>query len=406
MHRRLDVDRLLALGLPPAQEEELRTHLRACPACRDYYDEQVRLQRALRGAEDATREEDDALARRVMHSAGMQAPPALEPRAPDIVERVLWPSSRGVRVASIAGVMVAVFAAGAAVLPLPGGPPAIASVEGRTLRAGDVVEAPAEETRTVAMARGARLTLAASARATVVGADEVLLAMGAVDCDVTPGRGGFLVTTPLARVRVLGTTFRVDHDGARTRVGVTHGRVEVVDVDGRGSLILEAGGAAEVASGEAPRPDVAGAGNAVIAAPDGGAFLDVDAAPWADVWIDGRHVDTTPLAKPLRLPAGEHLLELRNPVSHPHRERVVLKAGETLQRRVQLHAAPTGFLELDAPEAARILVDGRDIGPARRVELVPGPHDVRAEFAGCGPRSHSVAIAEGTTTTHRVESCR
>jgi serine/threonine-protein kinase len=35
--------------------------------------------------------------------------------------------------------------------------------------------------------------------------------------------------------------------------------------------------------------------------------------PWADVIIDGRRIDTTPLAQPIRLPPGRHSLELRNP---------------------------------------------------------------------------------------------
>jgi serine/threonine-protein kinase len=39
----------------------------------------------------------------------------------------------------------------------------------------------------------------------------------------------------------------------------------------------------------------------------------VVANPWAEVWVDGKLVDTTPIARPLSLDAGPHVITLRNP---------------------------------------------------------------------------------------------
>ena len=69
---------------------------------------------------------------------------------------------------------------------------------------------------------------------------ESRLAMGAADFDVTkhPERE-FVVLAGSVRVRVVGTRFRVEQSGERTRVSVTEGKVEVQEGDAR--TYLEAG---------------------------------------------------------------------------------------------------------------------------------------------------------------------
>jgi serine/threonine-protein kinase len=47
--------------------------------------------------------------------------------------------------------------------------------------------------------------------------------------------------------------------------------------------------------------------------------LQVYAEPWAEVYIDGQLAETTPFARPLRLRAGRHVVELRNPHYQPVR---------------------------------------------------------------------------------------
>ena len=73
------------------------------------------------------------------------------------------------------------------------------------------------------------------------------------------------------------------------------------------------------------------------------AQLWLQVAPWAEIWVDGRHVDTTPLSKPLILAPGEHQIELRNPAFKPWRKTVRLRPGEKVTLRVSL---PTGYWEL------------------------------------------------------------
>jgi serine/threonine-protein kinase len=46
------------------------------------------------------------------------------------------------------------------------------------------------------------------------------------------------------------------------------------------------------------------------------------ARPWAEVSVDGKVVDTTPMARPIVLPPGRHFLTFRHPQA-PDEERPV-----------------------------------------------------------------------------------
>lgn len=65
-------------------------------------------------------------------------------------------------------------------------------------------------------------------------------------------------------------------------------------------------------------------------------YLWVEARPWADIFIDDKFRDTTPLDNPLILSTGEHLLELKHPALSTYREHIKIQAGDTLQVHVTL----------------------------------------------------------------------
>ncbi len=64
-------------------------------------------------------------------------------------------------------------------------------------------------------------------------------------------------------------------------------------------------------------------------------FLQVSVTPWADVAIDGRIVDQTPMP-PIPLPPGVHDVLLSHPDFRPYPRRVTIRAGETLRLIVDL----------------------------------------------------------------------
>ncbi len=64
--------------------------------------------------------------------------------------------------------------------------------------------------------------------------------------------------------------------------------------------------------------------------------LKISVKPWADVYIDGKFYETTPIAKPIQLSAGRHTLKLINPSFVPHEEVIVIEANKTLRRSIEL----------------------------------------------------------------------
>lgn len=65
-------------------------------------------------------------------------------------------------------------------------------------------------------------------------------------------------------------------------------------------------------------------------------YLELSVRPWADVYLNDTLYGTTPLNKPLMLPPGSYLLELRHPQS-TRKDRIVITEGDTLTRRVTLN---------------------------------------------------------------------
>lgn len=62
---------------------------------------------------------------------------------------------------------------------------------------------------------------------------------------------------------------------------------------------------------------------------DNAGYLWVEARPWADVFIDGKLYDSTPLKEAIILSSGQHLIELKHPQFPSHREFVTIKPGDT-----------------------------------------------------------------------------
>jgi eukaryotic-like serine/threonine-protein kinase len=67
-------------------------------------------------------------------------------------------------------------------------------------------------------------------------------------------------------------------------------------------------------------------------------FVRVVVDPWAEVHVDGKMVDVTPIARPLALPAGKHTIELRNPYFETEAREIDVAARATQTLKVALAA--------------------------------------------------------------------
>ncbi len=62
----------------------------------------------------------------------------------------------------------------------------------------------------------------------------------------------------------------------------------------------------------------------------------VNAVPWADVRVDGQHVETTPFARPIPLAKGKHWVTLAHPDAPPIEREIEVALNETLRLDVTM----------------------------------------------------------------------
>jgi hypothetical protein len=264
MHPRRDIERYLAEGLPGEAEQALRDHLRSCAACRDVYDDEVRLRRALAGAPaQPTRAEQARLRRLVLSRSGLSPAAAPAPRRA-LLQRARQNPWSFALPAAAAALALAVGVWGLTAMRdgrepppppevphvMPAAPLAAAHLtQGRevllddtTVRAGAALAADArlmtgaDGLAEVELVRGGRVRLFENTRLKLAPRGESLeLEAGKIWCEIESGRGRFFVHTERGDARVLGTSFVVEKstDGD-AEVRVLSGIVEVEDAGHRG----------------------------------------------------------------------------------------------------------------------------------------------------------------------------
>ncbi|RKH03691.1 serine/threonine protein kinase [Corallococcus praedator] len=133
----------------------------------------------------------------------------------------------------------------------------------------------------------------------------------------------------------------------------------------------------------------------------GFATLTVVTRPWAEVFVDGQSRGYTPRIREVRLSPGTHRLRFDNPLCEPVEEVLQVAAGETVSRNLSLRVLDAE-VTLVAPVAARIFVDGVEVGvaPLRGpLKLAHGAHVLSARGPGGLVLRQTVDAVAGTRTT-------
>lgn len=268
MHTRTSrIDRYLQDNLAPRSGEKLRRHLRDCPDCRDHYDRQVILLRALAGdTESPTEQEDERMVRLAMQAAGL--PPEREAERRRGLPYIPVPAF------AAAAVLLVVVALGLWLALRPGEPVIAAQlVKAKNLtldgiaadtrvfkkipiRSGEMLAVEKNGFAELSLARGgtvriySRTVLSLSREG-----DLVDLGLGKVWCIVGSTNRPFVVRTDVAEARVVGTSFVVEREkSGETEVRVMKGEVEVKNVDQEEKVRVGSGKQTRVAADQPPTP--------------------------------------------------------------------------------------------------------------------------------------------------------
>jgi hypothetical protein len=261
------IDRYLSEGLPSRAEGKLRDHLRACRVCRDRYDQQVILLRALSGdAQVSTKQEDKRMVRLALQAAGL--PPVQEPEERRSIPYIPVPAL------AAAAVLLVVLTLGLWLALRPAEPVIAAHiVKAKSLtldgvaadtrifgeipiRAGEMLAVEKKGFAELALARGGTVRVYPQTALSLSGPGErVDLGLGKVWCIVKPSDKPFVVRTDIAEARVVGTSFVVERErSGDTEVRVMKGEVEVKNVKKKEKVRVRSGRKTRVAADRPPSP--------------------------------------------------------------------------------------------------------------------------------------------------------
>lgn len=103
--------------------------------------------------------------------------------------------------------------------------------------------------------------------------------------------------------------------------------------------------------------------------------LFVECSPWADVYIDGEKVETTPMSKPLSLIEGEHTIKLVHPDYPVYSNVIKVEHSQITNLRVSLESLMS-YIDCKVKPWGNIYVNGTYKGQTPLKELIrvfPGP---------------------------------
>ncbi len=102
--------------------------------------------------------------------------------------------------------------------------------------------------------------------------------------------------------------------------------------------------------------------------------LTVNCLPFADIYIDGEKIGSTPMQRPMQFLAGGHTLKLVHPDYPPYSEEIIIRDGESTKINVLLDTTMS-YIKCDVLPWGHVYVNGDLKGTTPRlglIKVVPG----------------------------------
>jgi serine/threonine protein kinase len=134
-------------------------------------------------------------------------------------------------------------------------------------------------------------------------------------------------------------------------------------------------------------------------------YFKINVDPWAKIYIDGKYVETTPIAKPLEVSSGTRLVRLENPNYQTWQKRVDFKPGETKAMDIKL-AALAGYLKISVRPWADVYIDGKfyETTPiAESIELAEGRHVLKLINPSFATHEEVINVVASETLRKSIE---
>ena len=129
--------------------------------------------------------------------------------------------------------------------------------------------------------------------------------------------------------------------------------------------------------------------------------LDIECFPWADVYIDSRKIDTTPLEAPLQLDPGKYKLKLVHPEYPVYESEITISSDKTSGLKVNLETL-FGYAVFNIFPWAEVILNDSSYGHTpfnAPLKLIPGEYFLVLKNPAFAERNESIEIQKDDTVT-------
>jgi serine/threonine protein kinase len=133
-------------------------------------------------------------------------------------------------------------------------------------------------------------------------------------------------------------------------------------------------------------------------------FLKISAKPWAEIYLNGRYYDRTPLDNPVKLSPGQYQLILRHPNRKEYQATLTVKPGDTSAVEVAMPEA-FGNLRLTVSPWAVVYVDGEEMGTTplgAPLKISIGEHELKLIGPSGKEWKENLTVEEGRTLDRNI----
>jgi serine/threonine protein kinase len=134
-------------------------------------------------------------------------------------------------------------------------------------------------------------------------------------------------------------------------------------------------------------------------------YFKINVAPWAKIYIDGKYIETTPIARALQVTPGTHSVRLVNPSFQAWQKNVKFKPGETVSLDIKLQPF-AGYLKLSVRPWADVYIDGKyyETTPiAGTINLPAGRHTIKLINPSFLTHEEVITVAANKTLRKSIE---
>ena len=134
-------------------------------------------------------------------------------------------------------------------------------------------------------------------------------------------------------------------------------------------------------------------------------YFKVNVDPWAKIYIDGKYIETTPIARALEVSSGNHSVRLENPNFQPWQKRINFKPGETVSMDIKLDPF-AGYVKISVRPWADVYINGifYETTPiANPIRLPAGNHTVKLINPSFVPHEEVITVVANKTIKKSVE---